>query len=92
MIPSDTDDAIDSILNPSTARSLTADEDEFKRWKGSEPAAERGTEHTDSPIEYWVSMRDCELTLASVSLRLTYSLSQRQAVSLSACLVSRATS
>jgi hypothetical protein len=59
VIPSDIDDAIDSMLNPSTASSLTADEDEFKRWKRSEPTAERGAEHADSPIKYWVSMRDC---------------------------------
>jgi hypothetical protein len=59
VIPSDIDDAINSILNSSTASSLTADEDEFKRWKRSEPAAERDTEDADDPIKYWVSMRDC---------------------------------
>ncbi|KAI1671856.1 hypothetical protein L13192_02715 [Pyrenophora tritici-repentis] len=53
VIPNDIDDAIDSMFNPSTASSLTADEDEFKRWKRSEPAAERGTEHADNPIKYW---------------------------------------
>ncbi|KAI0569828.1 hypothetical protein Alg130_11478, partial [Pyrenophora tritici-repentis] len=47
VIPSDIDDAIDSILNPSTASSLTDDEDEFKRWKRSVPAAKRGTEYAD---------------------------------------------
>jgi hypothetical protein len=52
VIPSNIDEAIDSILNPSTASSLTADEDEFKRWKRSELAAERSTEHADSPIKY----------------------------------------
>jgi hypothetical protein len=52
VILSDIDDAIDSILNPSTASSLTADEDEFKRWKRSELAAKRGTEHADNPIKY----------------------------------------
>jgi hypothetical protein len=31
VIPSDIDDAIDTILHPSTASSLTADKDEFKR-------------------------------------------------------------
>jgi hypothetical protein len=31
VILNDIDDAIDSILNPSTASSLTADRDEFKR-------------------------------------------------------------
>ena len=68
MIPSDIDDAIDSILNPSTASSLTADKDEFKRWKRSEPAAERGTEHADNPIKYWVSMRDCYPSLSKLAL------------------------
>jgi hypothetical protein len=68
VIPSDIDDAIDSILNPSTASSLTADEDEFKRWKRSEPAAERGTEHADNPIKYWVSMRDCYPSLSKLAL------------------------
>jgi hypothetical protein len=52
VILSDIDDAINSILNPSTASSLTADEDEFKRWKRSKPAAKRGTEHADNPIKY----------------------------------------
>ncbi|CAO2655095.1 Nn.00g101590.m01.CDS01 [Neocucurbitaria sp. VM-36] len=68
VIPSDIDDAIDSIRNPSTASSLTADEDEFKRWKRSEPAAERGTEHADNPIKYWVSMRDCYPSLSKLAL------------------------
>ncbi|KAG9375814.1 Dimer-Tnp-hAT domain containing protein [Pyrenophora tritici-repentis] len=61
-------DAIDSILNPSTASSLTADDDEFQRWKRSEPAAERGTEHGDNPIKYWVSMRDCYPSLSKLVL------------------------
>ncbi|KAI2478319.1 Dimer-Tnp-hAT domain containing protein [Pyrenophora tritici-repentis] len=68
VIPSDIDDAIDSILNPSTASSLTDDEDEFKRWKRSEPAAKRGTERADNPIKYWVSMRDCYPSLSKLAL------------------------
>jgi hypothetical protein len=51
VIPSDIDDAIESILNPGIASSLTADKDEFERWKRSEPAAERGTEHADNPFQ-----------------------------------------
>jgi hypothetical protein len=68
VIPSNIDDAIDSILNPSTANSLTADKDEFKRWKRSEPAAKRGTEHIDNPIKYWVSMHHCYPSLSKLSL------------------------
>jgi hypothetical protein len=68
VIPNDIDDAIDSILNPSTASSLSADEDEFKRWKRSELAAERGTEHADNPIKYGVSMRDCYPSLSKLAL------------------------
>jgi hypothetical protein len=68
VILSDIDDAIDSILNPSTASSLTADEDEFKRWKRSEPAAKRGIEHADNPIKYWVSMHDCYPSLSKLAL------------------------
>ena len=67
MILRDIDDAIDSILNPSTASSLTTGEDEFQRWKRSEPAAERGTEYADNPIKYWVSMRDCYPSLSKVA-------------------------
>ncbi|KAI1523064.1 hypothetical protein PtrSN001A_011469 [Pyrenophora tritici-repentis] len=68
VIPSDIDDAIDSILNLSSASSLTADEDEFKRWKRSEPAAKRGIEHADNPIKYWrqaVSVSDCSVSWAT---------------------------
>jgi hypothetical protein len=61
-------DALDGILNPSTASSLTADKDEFKRWKRSEPAAERGTEHADNPIKYWVGIRDCYPSLSKLAL------------------------
>jgi hypothetical protein len=68
VVLSDIDDAIDNILNPSTASSLTANKDEFKRWKRSEPAAERGTEHADNPIKYWVSMRDCYPSLSKLAL------------------------
>jgi hypothetical protein len=57
-----------TILNPSTASSLTADKNEFKRWKRSEPVAERGTEHADSPIKYWVSMCDCYPSLSKFAL------------------------
>jgi hypothetical protein len=65
---SDIDDAIDSILNSSTASSLTADKDEFKKWKRCEPAAERGTEHADNPIKYWVSMQHCYPSLSKLAL------------------------
>jgi hypothetical protein len=68
VVLSDIDDAFDSILNPSTASSLTTNKDEFKRWKRSEPAAKRGTEHADNPIKYWVSMRDCYPSFSKLAL------------------------
>lgn len=68
MISSDIDDAINSILNPSTASSLTTDEDEFIRWKRSEPVAKRGTEHAENPIKYWVGMCDYYPSLSKLAL------------------------
>jgi hypothetical protein len=61
VILSDIVDAIDSILKPSTASSLTADKDDFKRWK-------RSTENADNSIKYWVSMRDCYPSLSKLTL------------------------
>lgn len=68
MIPSDIYNAIDSMLNSNTPGSLTADEDEFKRWKRGELTAERGTEHADNPIKYWASMCDCYPSLSKLAL------------------------
>jgi hypothetical protein len=67
VIPNDMDDAIDSILNPSTVSNLNTDEDEFTRWK-REPCAERGTEHADNPIKYWVALRNRYPSLSKLAL------------------------
>jgi hypothetical protein len=68
VILSDIDNEINSILNPSTAGSPTANKDKFKRPKRSKPAAKRGTEHTDNPIKYWVSICDCYNSLSKLAL------------------------
>ncbi|KAI1522473.1 hypothetical protein PtrSN001C_011831 [Pyrenophora tritici-repentis] len=67
VISNDMDEAIDALINPSSSDEASAAEDEYTRWKRSEPAAERGTEYANNPIKYWVA---------------------RQAVTVSACLVS----
>ncbi|KAI2476334.1 Dimer-Tnp-hAT domain containing protein [Pyrenophora tritici-repentis] len=38
------DEAIDALINPSSSDEASAAEDEYTRWKRSEPAAERGTD------------------------------------------------
>jgi hypothetical protein len=42
VITNDLDDAIDSIMNPSARDNVNTEEDEFIRWKRSEPCAGRG--------------------------------------------------
>ena len=51
VLTSDIDDAIDGLINPSAFINNT-DDDEFKRWKRSEPRAEKGSNHANNPIKY----------------------------------------
>jgi hypothetical protein len=46
------DKAIDAVINPSSSDDASATEDEYTRWKRSEPAAEQGTEYANNPIKY----------------------------------------
>jgi hypothetical protein len=46
------DNAIDSLIKPTAAADHEAAEDEYDRWKRSEPRAEKGTEHVNNPIKY----------------------------------------
>ncbi|PZD22117.1 hypothetical protein A1F96_11447, partial [Pyrenophora tritici-repentis] len=41
VLTSDIDDAIDGLINPSASINNTIDDDEFERWKRSEPRAEK---------------------------------------------------
>ncbi|KAI1523728.1 Dimer-Tnp-hAT domain containing protein [Pyrenophora tritici-repentis] len=68
VITNDLDDAIDSIMNPSAGDNINTEEDEFARWKRSEPCAERGTEYANNPIKYWITLRDRYPSLSKLAL------------------------
>ncbi|KAA8623745.1 Dimer-Tnp-hAT domain-containing protein [Pyrenophora tritici-repentis] len=68
VISNDMDEAIDALINPSSSDEASAAEDEYTRWKRSEPAAERGTEYANNPIKYWVAVRDRYPSLSKLAL------------------------
>jgi hypothetical protein len=68
VLSSDMDDAIDGLINPSTSASNTTEEDEYERWKRSEPRAEKGSDHANNPIRYWVELRDRYPNLSKLAL------------------------
>jgi hypothetical protein len=68
VINNDLDDAIDNIMNPTAGDNVNTEEDEFTRWKRSEPCAERGTEYANNPIKYRVTLRDRYPSLSKLAL------------------------
>ncbi|KAI1665823.1 Dimer-Tnp-hAT dimerization containing protein [Pyrenophora tritici-repentis] len=62
------DDAIDGLINPSASINNTTDDDEFERWKRSEPRAEKGSNYANNPIKYWVELRDRYPNLSKLAL------------------------
>jgi hypothetical protein len=68
VLSSDMDDAIDSLIDPTTGDDNAAADDECERWKRSEPRAEKGTEHANNPIQYWVALRDRYPSLSRLAL------------------------
>ena len=68
IVMSDMDDAIDSLINPSVSINNTTDDDEFEQWKRSEPRAEKGSNHANNPIKYWVELRDRYPNLSKLAL------------------------
>ena len=62
------DDAIDSLIDPTAAADYGAAEDEYDRWRRSEPRAEKGTEHANNPIKYWIGLRDRYPSLSKLAL------------------------
>ena len=62
------DDAIDGLINPSASINNNTDDDEFERWKRSEPRAEKGSNHANNPIKYWVELRDRYPNLSKLAL------------------------
>jgi hypothetical protein len=68
VLSSNMDDAIDGLIDSSTSTNNTTEEDEYKRWKRSEPCAEKGSDHANNPIRYWVELRNCYPNLSKLAL------------------------
>ena len=51
VLTSDMDEVINSLINPSASINNNTD-DEFERWKCSEPRAEKGSNHVNNHIKY----------------------------------------
>jgi hypothetical protein len=58
VLSNDIDDAIDSLIDPTTTRSAVAADDEFTRWKQCERRVEKDSEYANNPIQYWLSLQD----------------------------------
>jgi hypothetical protein len=56
VLSSNMDNAIDSLVDPTTGDDNAAVDDEYERWRWSEPRTEKGTEHANNPIQYWVTL------------------------------------
>jgi hypothetical protein len=68
VLTSDMDNAIDGLINPSASINDTTDNDKFERWKRNEPRAEKGSNHANNPIKYWVELCDCYPNLSRLAL------------------------
>ena len=62
------DDAIDSLIDPTATANDDAAEDEYDKWKRSEPRAKKGSDHARNPIQYWVALRDRYPSLSKLAL------------------------
>jgi hypothetical protein len=62
------DDMIDGLINPSASINNAKDDDEFEQWKRSEPCVEKGSNHANNPIKYWVELRSCYPNLSKLAL------------------------
>jgi hypothetical protein len=52
VLTSNIDDAINGLINPNASINNTTDNDEFERWKRSEPRAEKDSNYANNPIKY----------------------------------------
>ena len=68
VLTSDMDDAIDGLINLSASINNKEDDDEFERWKRSEPRAEKGGNHANNPIKYRVELRERYSNLSKLAL------------------------
>jgi hypothetical protein len=70
VLRSDIHNAIDGLINPSASINNNTDDDEFKRWKRSEPRAEKGSNHANNSIKYWVELRNRNPNLSKLALNI----------------------
>jgi hypothetical protein len=68
VLSNDMDDAIDSLIDPTNNSDDAAADYEYDRWKRSEPRAEKGTEHANNLIQYWLLLRDRYPNLSKLAL------------------------
>lgn len=69
VISSDMDDAIDSLIDPSTSVTNNVGElDEFERWKKCEPRVEKDHDHAKFPIKYWLGLRSRYPNLSKLAI------------------------
>jgi hypothetical protein len=65
---SNMNDAIDSLINPRASATNNLAEDEYNRWKRSESRVEKGSQHANNPIKYWVALRNYYPSLSKLAL------------------------
>ena len=69
VLSSDIDDAIDGIIDPTiTSNSEEVANDEYTQWKLCEGWVEKGSEHANNPIKYWLLMQDHYPQLSKLAL------------------------
>jgi hypothetical protein len=49
---SDIEEVINGLINPSASINYTTDDNEFERWKRSEPCAEKCSNQANNPIKH----------------------------------------
>jgi hypothetical protein len=61
---------IDGLINPSTSINNAKANNKFEQWKRSEPCVEKGSNHANNPIKYWVELRNCYPNLSKLALNI----------------------
>jgi hypothetical protein len=68
VLTSDMYNAIDGRIKPSVSINNNTDNNESEQWKRSEPRAEKGSNHANNPIKYWVELCNRYPNLSKLAL------------------------
>jgi hypothetical protein len=68
ILTSNIDNAIDGLINPSASINNTTHNHKSERWKHREPRAEKGSNHANSPLKYWVELHNRYPNLSKLAL------------------------